>query len=150
MEGPLQPEKERLGDDAEEAEIDQAVEIVVGAQPRGRELSAELRVLWAGKNTLCGRPCRLPTAAPSTSTFAVSLVSGFWGSRRTDMELRSVTIEAESGSSGMKTAAKYWSVGPAQWKGPGMVLPPLIAAHFDMNENMPQLKGRRSMFLLNW
>ena len=56
-----------------------------------------------------------------------------------ESELRRVTIAACAGSSGMKTAAKYWSVGPAQWKGQAELPPPLIF-----------LIGRRSMFLLNW
>ena len=84
-------------------------------------------------------PCKLPTAAPTTSTAAVSFESGFCGSRGAANELCSITIAAVPGSSGINTAAKYKSVGPAQWNGPGIVPPPLIF-----------FAGMRSMFLLNW
>src|SRR5580700_6082370 len=93
-------------------------------------------------------PCRLPTAAPITSTFTTSFESGFWGSRATDIELCNVTIATEFGSFGINTAAKYWSVGPAQWNGPGIVLPPLMSLHFENHEN-PHRIGRRTMSLLN-
>jgi hypothetical protein len=65
------------------------------------------------------------------------------------MVLRSVTIAAVFGSSGINTAAKYWSVGPAQWNGPAIVLPPLMSVHFEISEN-PQRMGRRAISLLNW
>ena len=52
-------------------------------------------------------PLKLPTAAPRTSTFTVSLGLGFCASRGTSIELRSVTIAAFCGSSGINTALKY-------------------------------------------
>ncbi len=69
-------------------------------------------------------PLMLPTAAPRTGNLSLG-ASSFSGSRATSMVLCSVTIAAEFGSSGMKTAAKYWSSVPAQWNGPLMVAPPL-------------------------
>src|SRR5271155_1692165 len=52
-------------------------------------------------------PVGLPTAAPNTSTAAVSCGFGFFGFLGTLSELRSVTNAEFCESSGMKTAAKY-------------------------------------------
>src|SRR5579863_1875148 len=52
-------------------------------------------------------PAGLPTAAPSTSTGAVSCGFGFFGFLGTLSELRCVTNAEFCESSGIKTAAKY-------------------------------------------
>src|SRR5208282_3659274 len=69
-------------------------------------------------------PLRLPTAAPSTSTLSICLVSE--PGCGISIALRKVTSAALLGSCGTKIAAKYWSDTPAQWNGPGRVPPPLI------------------------
>src|SRR5215468_10914846 len=104
-------------------------------------LSSTSIVLGPAKSRCRVRPLTLPTATPRTETLSLASL-GLLGSRGMSIGLLRVTNAVSFGDSGMNAAAKYWSLVPAQSKGPGSVSPPLI--HFFPVRKNPDTAALRS------
>ena len=110
--GPLEPQEKRTGENFQLPEVNDATEIGVAGFNGGDGDSFEHGELFgADVHALGSWAAKVPTAAPRSSTLAVSLEPapmgfkpGFCGISK---GLLRVTMAAVAGSSGIKIAVKY-------------------------------------------
>ena len=125
---PQQPQEQRTGDQAEEAEIDDVPEVAaagLAGQGVGVDLDEHVERLRADEQALAGDAVHAADSRSQNLDFGqVVRVRLGWVLGNLD-GIPEGDHRSLLGVSGRKIAAKYWSCGPAHCNGPRRVLPPL-------------------------